>query len=86
MLESSLIIPSSSEFGSPLRMVPKPNSIELLLVGDYKILNKMFSQVKLLHRSQINSTIDLKSAFHHVPAAPEDLYETTIRTPIGAFA
>ena len=97
MLESGLIIPSNSEFGSPLHVVPKPNSTELRLVGDYKILNKMLTPdryslpnlrtaYELLHGSQIFSTIDLKSAFHHVPVAPEDLHKTTIRTTVGAFA
>ena len=39
MLESGLIIPSNSEFGCPMHVVPKPNSTELRLVGDYKIFN-----------------------------------------------
>ena len=43
MLASGLIIPSNSEFGSPLHVVPKANSKELRMVGDYKILNKMLT-------------------------------------------
>ena len=43
MLESGLIVPSNSEFGSPLHVVPKANTSELRLVGDYKILNKMLT-------------------------------------------
>ena len=97
MLESGLIIPSNSKFESSLHAVPKPNSNELRLVCDYKIFNKMLTldryplpnlrtAYELLHGSQIFSTIDLKSAFHHVSVAPEDLHKTTIRTPVGAFA
>ena len=97
MLESGVIIPNNSEFGSPLHMVPKPYSTELRLVDDYEILNKMLTPdryplpnlrtaYELLRGSQIISTIDLKSAFHHVPVDPEDFYKTTIQTPVGAFA
>ena len=43
LLESGLIISSNSKFGSSLHVVPKPNSTELRLVGDYKILNKMLT-------------------------------------------
>ena len=43
MLESGLIIPSNSKFGNPLPVVPKSNSTELRLVGDYRILNKMLT-------------------------------------------
>ena len=97
MLESGLIVPSNSEFGSPLHVVPKANSSELRLVGDYKILNKMLTPdryplpnlctaYELLYGSRIFSTVDLKSAFHHVPVAPEDIHKTTIKTPVGAYA
>ena len=97
MLESGLIVSSNSEFGSPLHVVPKANSSELRLVGDYKILNKMLTPdryplpnlrtaYELLYGSRIFSTVDLKSAFHHVPVAPEDIHKTTIKTPVGAYA
>ena len=97
MIISGLLIPSNSEFGSLLHVVPKANTTELLLVGDYKVLNKMLTPdryhlphlrtaYKLLHGSNIFSTVDLKSAFHHVPIAPEDVHKTTIRTPVGAYA
>ena len=43
MLESGLIVPSKSEFGNLLHVVPKANSSELRLLGDYKILNKMLT-------------------------------------------
>ena len=92
-----VLIPSNSEFGSPLQVVPKTNTTELRLEGDYKVLNKMLTPhryplpnlrtaYKLLHGSNIFSTVDLKSAFHHVPIAPEDVHITTIRTPVVAYA
>ena len=40
MIKSGLLIPSNFEFRSPLHVVPKANSTELHLVGDYKVLNK----------------------------------------------
>ena len=97
MLESGLIIRSILEFGCSMHIIPKPNSTELRLVGDYKILNKMLTPdrcplpnihtaYEVLHGSQIFSTIDLKSAFYNVPVAPEDLHKTTVRFPEEAFA
>ena len=97
MVKSGLLIPSNSEFGSPLHVVPKANSTELRLVGDYKVLNKMLTPdryplpnlrtaYELLYGSQYFSTLDLKSAFHHISVAPEDVHKTTIKTPVGVFA
>ena len=43
MITSGLLIPSNSEFGSPLHVVPKANTTELRLVGDYKVFNKMLT-------------------------------------------
>ena len=97
MITSGLLIPSNLELGSPLHVVPKANTTELRLVGDYKVLNKMLTPdryplphlhpaYKLLHGSNIFSTVDLESAFHHVLIAPEDVHKTTIRTPVGANA
>ena len=97
MVKSGLLIPSNSEFGSPLHVVPKAKSTELRLVGDYKVLNKMLTPDKyplpnlrtayeLLYGSLYFSTLALKSAFHHIPVALEDVHKTTIETPVGAFA
>ena len=83
--------------GSPLHVVPKANTTELRLGGDYKAWNKMLTPdryplphlrtaYELLHGSNIFSTVDLKSAFHHVPIAPESVHKTTIRTPVGDYA
>ena len=41
---------------------------------------------ELLHGSNIFSTVDFKSAFHHVSIALEDVHKITIRTPVGAYA
>ena len=96
-VKSGLLIPSNSEFGSPLYVVPKANSTELCLVGDYKVLNKMLTPdryplpnlhmaYELLYDSQYFSALDLKSAFYHIPIAPEDVHKTTIKTAVGALA
>ena len=66
-------------------------------MGDYKVLMKMLTAdcyplpnfcmaCKLLHGSNIFSTIDLKSAFHHVPVASEDVHKIKISTLVGAYA
>ena len=39
MITSGILIPSNSEFGSPLHVVPKANTTKLRLVGDYKVLS-----------------------------------------------
>ena len=41
---------------------------------------------KLLHGSNAFSTIDVKSAFNHVPIASGDVHKTTIRTPVATYA
>ena len=90
MVKSGLLISSNSEFESPLHAVPKANSTELRLVGDYKVLNKILSldrypllnlltAYELLYDSHYFSTLDLKSAFHYIPVAPEDVHKTTIK-------
>ena len=77
MITSGLLIPINLEFGSPLHVVPKTNTTELRLVSNYKVLKKMLTSdryllpnlrtaYKLLHSSNIFSTVDLQSAFHHV--------------------
>ena len=97
MITSGFLIFSNLEFGSPLHVVPKANTTELGLLGDYKVLNKMLTSdryflshlctaYELLRGINIFSTVDLKSAFHHVPIAPEDVHKTTARTPAGAYA
>ena len=97
MITSGLLIPINLEFGSPLHVVPKTNTTELRLVSNYKVLKKMLTSdryllpnlrtaYKLLHSSNIFSTVDLQSAFHHVLITPEDVHKTTIRTPVGAYA
>ena len=75
MFKSGLFIPSNSEFGSPLHVVPKANSTELRLVGNYKVLNKMRisdryplpnlrTAYELLYGYQYFLTLDLKLIFH----------------------
>ena len=48
MITSGLLIPSNSEFGCPLHVVPKADTTELRLMGDYKVLNKMLTPNRYL--------------------------------------
>ena len=57
-----------------------------MLTPDRYPLPHLRTAFELLHGSNIFSTVDLKSAFHHVPIAHEDVHKTTIRTPVGAYA
>ena len=57
-----------------------------MLTPDRYPLPNLCTAYELLHGAEIFSTIDLKSAFHHVPVAPEDIHKPTIRTPVGPYA
>ena len=48
MVESNILMPCNSKFESPLHVVPKANSTELHLVGDYQVLNKMLTPDRYL--------------------------------------
>ncbi|GFX23336.1 hypothetical protein TNCV_4936511 [Trichonephila clavipes] len=88
--------PSSSNYFSPLHMVPKKESNDWCPVGDFRALNTQTKKDKYpipsildftsdLHGARIFSHTDLVKAFHQIPIASEDIHKTDICTPFGLF-
>ena len=95
LLEKGLIQPSTSPYGAPVLMVPKPDGTWRVCV-DYRMLNKLTikNQYPLpriddlldkLHGAIVFTSIDLQSGYFQIPIAPEDIPKTAFTTPFGLF-
>lgn len=94
-LKNGTIVPSSSEYASPLVLVPKKNGKYQLCV-EYRELNRktvhdrypmpiVQDQIDQLHGAKLFSTIDLKDGFHHVPVNEDSRKYTAFVTPDGQY-
>ena len=90
-----LIRRSSSSWGSPLHLVPKPDG-SWRPCGDYRLLNSRTVKDRYtlpllrdfaanLSGSKVFSVIDLKKAYYQVPLTEDSIPKTAIVTPFGSF-
>lgn len=95
MLQLGVIIPSHSEWRSPIVLVPKPDGSTWFCV-DFRGVNQMakFDAYPMPHTdvlidrlgsAKFLSALDLTKGYWQVPIAKEDQEKTTFATPKGLF-
>ena len=95
MLDAGIVSPSSSPWSSPMVIVPKRDGTHRICI-DYRMLNKALVKdsyplpriediFATLGKSNLFSTLDLKSGYHQISIAPEDREKTAFCTRTSLF-
>ena len=95
LLDKGVIVPSKSDYASPVVLVRKKSGA-LRLCVDYRLLNakcrrdqyplpRIEESLDVLGGAKYFSTIDLASAYNQVEVDPADRHKTAFTTPMGLF-
>ena len=84
-----------SEYAAPLCVVPKANSTDLRLCGDFRAINACtkpdryplprIDEIKQKVHGYIFTALDLKDGFYQIPLHPKDKPKTAMQTPFGLY-
>ena len=97
LLEKGYIRPSSSAYGAPVLMVPKPHQPDKLrLVIDYRAINRITERdryplpnteqmFEALQGAKVFSTFDALWGFWQLPLEQSEWEKTAMVTPFGSF-
>ena len=94
LMDQGIIRPSSSQWASPLHLVPKPDG-SFRVTGDYRRLNActipdryplpIVEDILQEAAGNVFSVVDLRKAFYQIKISEEDIPKTAVTTPFGLF-